>query len=110
LRTNPLSSRGRLAQQWQNPSIGLWRRSKTRPLPAAFYRPAEQEKYIYYVMEAFDQPWKSVTEGAVGAYWGVFDVKRQPKFSLTSPIVEIPEWRTLAAISVAIAVITLHCF
>ena len=57
-------------------------------------------------MEAFDQPWKSVTEGAVGAYWGVFDVNRQPKFPLTSPIVEIPEWRTLAAISVAIAVIT----
>jgi exo-beta-1,3-glucanase (GH17 family)/cellulose synthase/poly-beta-1,6-N-acetylglucosamine synthase-like glycosyltransferase len=71
-----------------------------------FIARAKQEKYIYYVMEAFDQPWKSVTEGAVGAYWGVFDVKRQPKFPLTSPIVEIPEWRTLATISVAIAVIT----
>ncbi|MBI5589769.1 MAG: glycosyltransferase [Deltaproteobacteria bacterium] len=71
-----------------------------------FIARAEQEKYIYYVMEAFDQPWKSGTEGAVGAYWGVFDVKRQPKFPLTSPIVEIPEWRTLAGISVAIAVIT----
>ena len=71
-----------------------------------FIARAEQEKYIYYVMEAFDQPWKSVTEGAVGAYWGVFDVNRQPKFPLTSPIIEIPEWRTLAAISVAIAVIT----
>ncbi len=71
-----------------------------------FIARAEQEKYIYYVMEAFDQPWKSVTEGAVGAYWGVFDVNRQPKFPLTTPIVEIPEWRTLAAISVAIAVIT----
>ena len=71
-----------------------------------FIARAEQEKYIYYVMEAFDQPWKSVTEGAVGAYWGVFDIKRQPKFPLTSPIVEIPEWRTLAGISVAIAIIT----
>jgi exo-beta-1,3-glucanase (GH17 family)/cellulose synthase/poly-beta-1,6-N-acetylglucosamine synthase-like glycosyltransferase len=71
-----------------------------------FIARAKQEKYIYYVMEAFDQPWKSVTEGAVGAYWGVFDVKRQPKFPLITPIVEIPEWRTLAAISVAIAVIT----
>jgi exo-beta-1,3-glucanase (GH17 family)/cellulose synthase/poly-beta-1,6-N-acetylglucosamine synthase-like glycosyltransferase len=71
-----------------------------------FIARAEQEKYIYYVMEAFDQPWKSVTEGSVGAYWGVFDVNRQPKFPLTTPIVEIPEWRTLAAISVAIAIIT----
>jgi exo-beta-1,3-glucanase (GH17 family)/cellulose synthase/poly-beta-1,6-N-acetylglucosamine synthase-like glycosyltransferase len=71
-----------------------------------FIARAEQEKYIYYVMEAFDQPWKSVTEGAVGAYWGIFDVKRQPKFPLTSPIVEIPEWRALAAISVVIAIIT----
>ncbi len=71
-----------------------------------FIARAEKEKYIYYVMEAFDQPWKSVTEGAVGAYWGVFDVNRKPKFPLTSPIVEIPEWRTLAAVSVVIAVIT----
>jgi len=71
-----------------------------------FIARAEQEKYIYYVMEAFDQPWKSATEGAVGAYWGVFDVRRQLKFPLTSPIVEIPEWRSLAAISVAIAIIT----
>ena len=45
-----------------------------------FIARAEQEKYIYYVMEAFDQPWKSVTEGAVGAYWGVFDVSGNPSF------------------------------
>ena len=32
---------------------------------------AQQENYIYYVMEAFDQPWKRESEGAVGAYWGV---------------------------------------
>ena len=71
-----------------------------------FIARAEQEKYVYYVMEAFDQPWKSVSEGAVGAYWGVYDVKRQPKFPFTSPIVNIPEWRTLAGISIGIAVIT----
>ena len=27
-------------------------------------------------MEAFDQPWKATQEGAVGAYWGVYDVDR----------------------------------
>jgi exo-beta-1,3-glucanase (GH17 family)/cellulose synthase/poly-beta-1,6-N-acetylglucosamine synthase-like glycosyltransferase len=71
-----------------------------------FLARAQQEKYIYYVMEAFDQPWKQVTEGAVGAYWGVYDVHRHPKFPFTSPIVKVPEWRILAGISVIVAIIT----
>ncbi|MGD8619358.1 MAG: glycosyltransferase [Gammaproteobacteria bacterium] len=71
-----------------------------------FLQRAEAERYIYYVMEAFDQPWKEQVEGAVGAYWGVFDVMRQPKFAFFEPIVGIPEWRVLAAISVVIAMIT----
>jgi exo-beta-1,3-glucanase (GH17 family)/cellulose synthase/poly-beta-1,6-N-acetylglucosamine synthase-like glycosyltransferase len=72
-----------------------------------FLARAEQEKYIYYVMEAFDQPWKRDTEGAVGAYWGVYDVHRNPKFPFTAPIVPIPHWYVLAALSVLIASITL---
>ena len=32
-------------------------------------------------MEAFDQPWKAAAEGEVGAYWGVYDADRQPKFA-----------------------------
>ncbi len=68
---------------------------------------AEKQGYIYYVMEAFDQPWKATSEGAVGAYWGVYDVYRQPKFEFTQPIIKIPEWRILAGISVLVAVITL---
>jgi exo-beta-1,3-glucanase (GH17 family)/cellulose synthase/poly-beta-1,6-N-acetylglucosamine synthase-like glycosyltransferase len=68
---------------------------------------AEKQDHIYYVMEAFDQPWKAESEGAVGAYWGVYDVYRQPKFEFTRPIIKIPEWRTLAGLSVLIAVITL---
>jgi exo-beta-1,3-glucanase (GH17 family)/cellulose synthase/poly-beta-1,6-N-acetylglucosamine synthase-like glycosyltransferase len=71
-----------------------------------FLQRAEQEGYIYYVMEAFDQPWKTEFEGAVGAYWGVFDVLRKPKFAFSEPIVGIPEWRLLAAISVLVALIT----
>lgn len=67
---------------------------------------AEQEHYTYYVMEAFDQPWKQASEGAVGAYWGVYDVYRQAKFPFISPIIKVPEWRMLATISVGIAVIT----
>ncbi len=73
-----------------------------------FLSKAEELGYVYYVMEAFDQVWKQKnTEGAVGAYWGVYDANRQAKFPFTSPIVSIPEWQTLAAVSVAIAVI---CF
>ncbi len=63
-------------------------------------------KYIYYLMEAFDQPWKADIEGAVGAYWGVYDVNRRPKFEFTQPLVPVPQWQLLAGISVALAVIT----
>jgi len=71
-----------------------------------FLLQAEQKKYVYYIMEAFDQPWKRISEGAVGAYWGVYDASRQPKFAFTAPIVEIPEWRLLAGISIAIGILT----
>ncbi len=72
-----------------------------------FLARAKKEKYVYYIMEAFDQPWKAEFEGAVGAYWGVYDVERKPKFPFAEPIVNIPEWRMLAGISVLIAAITL---
>ncbi len=71
-----------------------------------FLQQAEQKKYVYYIMEAFDQPWKRAIEGSVGAYWGVYDASRHPKFAFTAPIVEIPEWRLLAGISIAIGIIT----
>ncbi len=71
-----------------------------------FLKNAEKENYTYYIMEAFDQPWKrSTDEGAIGAYWGVYDVYRQAKFSLTEPVVDIPHWHVLAGISVILAVI-----
>lgn len=70
-----------------------------------FLARAEQEKYVYYVMEAFDQPWKRDNEGAVGAYWGVYDVTRKAKFSLTQPIVPVADWSMLAGMSVFIACI-----
>jgi exo-beta-1,3-glucanase (GH17 family)/cellulose synthase/poly-beta-1,6-N-acetylglucosamine synthase-like glycosyltransferase len=68
-----------------------------------FLKRAQKEKYIYYVMEAFDQPWKRISEGSVGAYWGVYNVNREPKFPFRAPIVAIPNWRILASISVTIA-------
>src|SRR5579862_9172311 len=72
-----------------------------------FLRRAEQEQIVYYVMEAFDQPWKAYQEGAVGSYWGVYDVNRHPKFEFTAPIVRVPEWHALASVSVAVALLVL---
>ncbi len=72
-----------------------------------FLNRAEKERYVYYLMEAFDQPWKSRIEGAIGSYWGVYDTAREPKFAFTSPVVRIPHWRELAALSVVLAVIML---
>jgi exo-beta-1,3-glucanase (GH17 family)/cellulose synthase/poly-beta-1,6-N-acetylglucosamine synthase-like glycosyltransferase len=72
-----------------------------------FLARAEKEQIKYYVMEAFDQPWKAYQEGAVGSYWGVYDVNRQPKFAFTEPIVRVPEWHILAAVSVAAALVVL---
>ena len=77
-------------------------RMPTRRCSCAASSPrAQKEQIIYYVMEAFDQPWKAYQEGAVGSYWGVYDVNRQPKFAFTAPIVRVPEWHILAAMSVA---------
>jgi len=70
-----------------------------------FLQRANKENYIYYLMEAFDQPWKVESEGAVGAYWGVFDVERQPKFAFADPVVKVPNWRVLAGISVGLAAV-----
>jgi exo-beta-1,3-glucanase (GH17 family)/cellulose synthase/poly-beta-1,6-N-acetylglucosamine synthase-like glycosyltransferase len=75
-----------------------------------FLSRAREQGYVYYLMEAFDQPWKAQSEGSVGAYWGVWNVDREAKFPFKAPIVRIPEWRTLAAIAVALALIMLTVF
>ena len=75
-----------------------------------FLARAEKGHQRYYIMEAFDQPWKARDEGAVGSYWGIYDVNRQPKFEFTAPIVRIPEWHMLAATSVALALLMLGVF
>ena len=51
------------------------------------------EGYSYFVIEAFDQPWKVSAEGSVGAYWGVYNADRKAKFNFTGPVVPIPAAR-----------------
>ncbi len=75
-----------------------------------FLHRAAQENYEYFLMEAFDQPWKAQNEGGVGAYWGVYDVDRKPKFSFAEPIVRVPDWHVLAVISILTSVIMLGMF
>lgn len=68
-----------------------------------FMQRAQAEGYDYYLMEAFDQPWKRADEGEVGAYWGAFDVRRQAKFAFAGPLVPIPAWPWLALLAVLAA-------
>ncbi len=63
--------------------------------------------YSYFVIEAFDQPWKVDDEGSVGAYWGVYNFERQPKFAFEGPVVAIPQWRLLAIGSGVLALLAL---
>ncbi|MCG8489561.1 MAG: glycosyltransferase [Chromatiales bacterium] len=72
-----------------------------------FLQVAEERGYVYYVMEAFDQPWKERQESGVGTYWGVYDIDRNAKFTFSEPVVNVPHWRELAAISILFGVIAL---
>lgn len=63
--------------------------------------------YDYFVIEAYDQPWKASDEGSVGAYWGVFNAQRQAKFNFEGPVVAIPQWRLLATASAVLALLAL---
>ncbi|WP_166646398.1 glycosyl hydrolase family 17 protein [Zavarzinia compransoris] len=72
-----------------------------------FLNKARAEGIRYNVIEAFDQPWKSGQEGTVGANWGLFDENWQPKFDLSGPVVELPQWKLgFAAGALLILVVT----
>jgi len=61
-----------------------------------FLNRASAENIIYYVIEAFDQPWKKSIEGSAGAYWGMFNADRQPKFPMVGDVFELPDWKKWA--------------
>ncbi|MFA6899220.1 MAG: hypothetical protein WC256_03325, partial [Desulfurivibrionaceae bacterium] len=68
---------------------------------------AEQEHWQYNLIEAFDQPWKRIKEGAVGGYWGLYSPERTDKHILSGPVSNFSNWRILFAQSAAIALMTL---
>ena len=57
-----------------------------------FFNLAQRKHLQYFVMEAFDQPWKTSFEGRAGGYWGMFALGRHAKWSLTGPVQNNPGW------------------
>jgi exo-beta-1,3-glucanase (GH17 family)/cellulose synthase/poly-beta-1,6-N-acetylglucosamine synthase-like glycosyltransferase len=70
----------------------------------AFVQFAMEKGYDYYLMEAYDQPWKDAGEGSVGRYWGLFDASGNPKFGFTGLLRNFPQWRFYALLA---AILTL---
>ncbi len=68
-----------------------------------FVARAEALGMDYNIIEAFDQPWKSF-EGSVGAYWGIFNAAREPKFSWTG-VIDDRNHDKIGAIAVAVGVL-----
>jgi exo-beta-1,3-glucanase (GH17 family)/cellulose synthase/poly-beta-1,6-N-acetylglucosamine synthase-like glycosyltransferase len=81
---------------------------------AAFVRQfiarAEQARLDYFFIEAFDQPWKRHEEGLAGAYWGLFDAARNPKFAFSGVIESDPHWQSRALGSSLAGFVLLSCF
>ena len=72
-----------------------------------FVQLAMDKGWDYYLLEAYDQPLKKRdTEGAVGAYWGLFDATGHPKFAFSGVLRNFPEWRGYA-LAVAFLVLIL---
>lgn len=55
-----------------------------------FLQQAKASDLDYYLIEAFDQPWKIATEGRAGAYWGLWDTWRNAKFAFAGPVAQDP--------------------
>ncbi|MGH7107573.1 MAG: glycosyltransferase, partial [Acetobacteraceae bacterium] len=62
-----------------------------------FFRIAGRQHLDYFVMEAFDQPWKTSFEGRAAGYWGMFTLGRHAKWPLVGPVWEHPDWPRWAA-------------
>jgi len=65
---------------------------------------AERQGWRYNVIEAFDQPWKRINEGAVGGYWGLFDADRADKSVLHGEVTNFPNYKILMAISLVLVI------
>jgi exo-beta-1,3-glucanase (GH17 family)/cellulose synthase/poly-beta-1,6-N-acetylglucosamine synthase-like glycosyltransferase len=69
-----------------------------------FMAAAQARGVDYFVMEAFDQPWKTSFEGRAAGYWGLYDLDRHSKWPMQGPVWENPAWRLWAGLSVTLAI------
>ncbi|WP_207458571.1 glycosyltransferase [Azospirillum sp. SYSU D00513] len=98
------------------PADGPWRRGAeaSQVNQAKFIRTflniAAQRKLDYFIMEAFDQPWKREIEGSAGTSWGLWDAWRNPKFPMMGTVQEMRNWPMLCAVSGALALLPLVFF
>ncbi|MBX7146412.1 MAG: hypothetical protein K1X44_03775 [Alphaproteobacteria bacterium] len=75
-----------------------------------FLEAADQRKWDYNLIEAFDQPWKRTLEGTVGGYWGLFTEDRLPRFTFSEPISNYNKWQNYFFASFIISGILLFIF
>ncbi len=75
-----------------------------------FLNRADAEKVTYYIVEAFDQPWKMSLEGSAGAYWGIFNADRQPKYPMDTDVIAMPNWEHWAAGAAVFSVVLMGLF
>ena len=61
-----------------------------------FVQLAVKNNWDYNIIEAFDQPWKRVSEGAVGGFWGLFDKDRNDKNVFAGDVSDFPNYKYLA--------------
>lgn len=62
---------------------------------------ADEEHIPYNVIEAFDQPWKRNSEGAVGGYWGLYAADGAAKFPFRGPVAEAAAWKPCLGLTIA---------
>ena len=61
-----------------------------------FVKVAEKHNWDYNIIEAFDQPWKRLSEGAVGGHWGLFDKDRNDNNVFKGEVSNFPNFKYLA--------------
>ncbi len=91
----------------EGPAIGASVASKINQahFVREFIARASLDNYDYYLMEAIDQPWKKNIEGWAGAYWGMFNADRTPKFSLQGAVPKDVRWINKALSATLIALL-----
>lgn len=98
------------------PSEGPWRggaeasQINQAKFLRTFFNVAAQNKLDYFVMEAFDEPWKREIEGAAGPSWGVWDANRNLKFPMVGDVQEMKTWPAMCALSIGLAFLPIVYF